>query len=279
MLNIGCHLSVTKGFLHMGKVALEIKANTFQFFTRNPRGGKAKALDLQDIAAYRALAEEKRFAVIMAHAPYTLNLCSNDEKVREFALLTLAVDLERMENIPDSLYNFHPGSHTGRGVESGIRQIIEALNAVIRPEQTTTILLETMSGKGSEVGSTFEELQQIIEGVRYPEKIGVCLDTCHVHDSGYDIVKDLDGVLDTFDKVIGLERLRAIHLNDSMNPLGSHKDRHEQIGRGTIGLEAMVRILRHPKLRELPFYLETPNELDGYAEEIDLLRKAYDEVE
>lgn len=276
MLNIGCHLSVSKGFLHMGKVALEIKANTFQFFTRNPRGGKAKALDLQDIAAYRALAEENRFAVIMAHAPYTLNLCSSDDKVQEFAQLALADDLQRMESIPGSFYNFHPGSHTGRGVESGVRQIIDALNAVIRPEQTTTILLETMSGKGSEIGSTFEELQQIIEGVRYSEKMGVCLDTCHVHDSGYDIVNDLDGVLDTFDSVIGFERLRAIHLNDSMNPLGSHKDRHEKIGRGTIGLEALVRIIRHPKLRRLPFYLETPNELDGYAEEIDLLRKAYD---
>lgn len=277
MLNIGCHLSVSKGFLEMGKTALSIQANTFQFFTRNPRGSQAKALDPKDIAAYQALAEANGFAVILGHAPYTLNPCSSDDKVREFALLTLKDDLERMESIPHSLYNFHPGSHTGRGVEEGIFHITEDLNGVIRPEQTTTILLETMSGKGSEVGSTFEELQQIIEGVRFPEKMGICLDTCHVHDSGYDIVNDLDGVLDSFDRIIGLQRLRGIHLNDSMNPRGSHKDRHAKIGHGAIGLEALVRIICHPKLKGLPFYLETPNELPGYGEEIALLRRAYGE--
>lgn len=276
MLNIGCHLSVSKGFAHMGKTALQINANTFQFFTRNPRGSKAKALNLKDIQAYRQLAETHGFAEILAHAPYTLNPCSGDEKVREFALETLKDDLERLESLPGALYNFHPGSHTGRGAEIGIAQIIEALNTVIRPEQSTIILLESMSGKGSEVGGTFEELQQIIAGIRFPDKIGICLDTCHVHDSGYDIVHDLEGVLKHFDEVIGLEKLRAIHLNDSMNPQGSRKDRHEKIGKGTIGLEALVGVICHPKLCRLPFFLETPNEVEGYGEEIALLRKAYD---
>jgi len=278
MLNIGCHLSSSKGFVEMGKTALKIKANTFQYFSRNPRGSKAKALNLEDIDAYRKFAKASRFATILCHAPYTLNPCSADEKVREFALLTMTDDLERLEHLPNTFYNFHPGSHTGQGASVGIRQIASLLNTVIKPEQTTTILLETMAGKGSEVGGTFEELRAILNGVTHYEKMGICLDTCHVHDGGYDIVNNLNGVLEQFDRIIGLERLKAIHLNDSLNPNGSHKDRHAKIGQGQIGLEAIVRIINHPKLRHLPFFLETPNELDGYAEEIKLLRRAFQEV-
>ncbi|NLJ31909.1 MAG: deoxyribonuclease IV [Clostridiales bacterium] len=277
MLNIGCHLSSAKGFLAMGKDALKINANTFQFFTRNPRGSKAKKIDPQDAEALRELTAEHRFAALLAHAPYTLNACSADAHTREFALLTMADDLARMEYLPGNLYNFHPGSHTGQGAETGIEQIAAALNAILKPEQNTAVLLETMAGKGSEVGRTFEELRAILDRVSLKEKMGVCLDTCHVYDAGYDIVNRLDEVLAEFDRVIGLSRLRAVHLNDSMNPIGSHKDRHQKIGRGSIGLEAMARIINHPALRDLPFYLETPNDLAGYAEEIALLRGAYRE--
>ena len=277
MLNIGCHLSLSKGYEAMGRDALKIKANTFQFFTRNPRGGIAKAIDPKDAEALSALVKEHNFAPLLAHAPYTLNLCSSDPKTRKFAQEMMADDLARMKLLPCHLYNFHPGSHTGQGVDVGINFIIEGLNAVMLPDQTTIVLLETMAGKGSEVGRTFEELRLIIDGVKCKEKIGVCLDTCHIYDAGYDIVNDLEGVLADFDKTIGLDRLHAIHLNDSMNPFKSHKDRHQKIGEGSIGLPTFVKIINHPRLCHLPFYLETPNELDGYAQEIDLLRKAYTE--
>lgn len=274
-LNIGAHLSTTKGYLAMGKEALKMNANTFQFFTRNPRGGSAKEIVQSDADALAALMEENDFAPILAHAPYTLNLCSTNPATRTFAKEMMADDLKRMERIPCHLYNFHPGSHTGQGVEVGISQIIEGLNEVMYPEQTVTVLLEAMAGKGSEVGRTFEELRQIIDGVHLKDKIGVCIDTCHIYDAGYDIKDDLDGVLNHFDKVIGLDRLHAIHLNDTMNPISSHKDRHQKIGEGHLGLEALVRVINHPKLRHLPFYLETPNENDGYAREIALLKEHY----
>lgn len=277
MLNIGCHLSTTKGFENMGKEALGIGANTFQFFTRNPRGGKAKKIDEKDVAGLLEIAKNNKFATILAHAPYTLNACSADERTREFALEMMADDLVRMEYLPNSLYNFHPGSHVKQGVEVGIDYIVDMLNTVIKPEQTTTVLLETMAGKGTEVGRSFEEIAEIINRVELKDHMGVCLDTCHVYDAGYDIVNDLDGVLEEFDRVIGLDRLRAIHLNDSKNPFGSHKDRHEKIGEGNIGLEAIKRIINHPKLRHLPFFLETPNELEGYKNEIELLRSVYSE--
>ena len=256
----------------MGREALSIGANTFAFFTRNPRGGNAKAIDPEDAAALRAHLAAEGFATLVAHAPYTLNPCSAKPQAREFALQAMADDLVRMEAVPGSYYNFHPGSHVGQGVDAGIQMIADTLNAVLAPGQTTTVLLETMAGKGSEVGSCFEELAAIIERVELSDHMGVCLDTCHVHDAGYDIVDDLDGVLEEFDRVIGLDRLRAIHLNDSKNPIGSHKDRHERIGEGHIGWDAMARIVRHPALRDLPFILETPNELSGYAEEIRQLR-------
>jgi len=275
MLNIGCHLSASRGYLHMGKEALEIGANTFQFFTRNPRGGKAKEIDPQDVADFLALAGENHFTTIMAHAPYTLNPCSADQRVRDFTFQVMADDMLRMEYTPNSYYNFHPGSHVGQGIEAGIEQVAELLNKILTPGQTTMVLLETMSGKGSEVGGRFEELQQIIDRVELNEKLGVCLDTCHVYSAGYDIVRDLDSVLLKFDKVIGLDRLLAIHLNDSKNPFDSHLDRHEKIGQGALGMEAMVRIINHSELRHLPFFLETPNELEGYAAEIKLLREAY----
>lgn len=272
MLSIGCHLSTTKGFLGMGHDALSIGANTFQFFTRNPRGGKAKALDLEDIAAFRALASEHGFGKLLAHAPYTLNPCSADASTRSFALEAMLDDLQRMEHLPGNLYNFHPGSHVGQGVETGIRMIVTHLNTVLTPTLSTTVLLETMAGKGSEIGRNFEEIRQILDGVALSDKLGVCLDTCHLNDAGYDLVNDLDGVLDHFDRVIGLDRLQAIHLNDSQNPLGSRKDRHAGIGQGHLGLDAIIRIVTHPALRHLPFLLETPNELPGYAEEISVLR-------
>ena len=274
MLNIGCHLSASKGFENMGLEALQINANTFQFFTRNPRGGKAKDIDEQDVAKLLKIMKENNFAKILAHAPYTLNLCSADEGIREFAKNTMADDLRRMEYLPGNMYNFHPGSHVGQGVEVGIDFIVEALNEILTKNQTTTVLLETMAGKGSEVGSKFEELKEIIDRVDLDEKLGVCLDTCHVNDAGYDVVNNLDGVLQEFDKIIGLDRLKAIHINDSMNPLGAHKDRHQKIGKGYIGLEAFERIINHPKLRHLPFYLETPHEdIKGYGKEIELLRE------
>ncbi|MDF2905164.1 MAG: apurinic endonuclease Apn1 [Herbinix sp.] len=277
MLNIGCHLSSSKGFLHMGQEALTIEANTFQFFTRNPRGSRAKEINPKDAELLCRLLKENSFAPILAHAPYTLNACSAEPKTREFALMTMADDLKRMEYIPNNLYNFHPGSHVGQGIDIGIELISDLLNEILSPEQSTMVLLETMSGKGTEVGSTFGELRRIIDRVELSDKIGICLDTCHVYDAGYDIVGDLDGVLLEFDRIIGLKRLKAIHVNDSKNPFESHKDRHEKIGEGSIGLEAITRIINHRALRGLPFYLETPNELEGYAEEIRLLREAYHE--
>lgn len=277
MLNIGCHLSISKGFKAIGNEALKINANTFQFFTRNPRGSKAKEIDPKDVEGLLKIIQENQFASILAHAPYTLNACSPEGRTREFAAEVMADDLIRMEYIPGNLYNFHPGSHGGQGSDVGIQQIIDQLNNLLKPEQTTKVLLETMAGKGTEVGRTFEEIKQILEGVILTEKVGVCLDTCHVYDAGYDIVNDLDGVLTSFDKVIGLERLYAIHLNDSMNPKSSHKDRHAKIGEGSIGLEAITRVINHPKLRHLPFFLETPNDTNGYAQEIALLRDLYTE--
>ncbi len=275
MLYIGCHLSSSDGFLAMGKTALTLGANTFQFFTRNPRGSKAKAIDSADAAAFRALAAEHGFGTIVAHAPYTINPCSKDQHTREFARMTMADDLQRMEYIPGNVYNFHPGSHTGQGVETGIAQIADTLNAILTPDIRTTVLLETMAGKGSEVGSRFEELREILDRVTLTDKMGVCLDTCHVSDAGYDIAGDIDGVLTAFDKVIGLRRLRAVHVNDSLNPVGAHKDRHARIGEGYLGAEAFRRIVNHPALQGLPMVLETPNELPGYAEEIALLRRLH----
>ena len=273
MLHIGCHLSSSKGFAAMGRQALEVGADTFQFFTRNPRGSRAKDIDPADAAALVSLLKEHRFAPIVAHAPYTLNLCGKEAQNRVFARETMADDLRRMEFVPGQYYNFHPGSHVGQGTEAGISLIAEGLNAILTPEQTTTVLLETMAGKGSEVGGRFEELREILDRVELGEKMGVCLDTCHVSDGGYDIIGDLDGVLTEFDRVIGLHRLKAIHLNDSKNPIGARKDRHACIGEGEIGLEALTRVVRHPALQGLPFCLETPNELPGYAKEIALMRK------
>ena len=278
MLHIGCHISAAKGFENMGKNALSIKANTFQFFTRNPRGGKAKEIDEKDIAALRDILKENHFATITAHAPYTLNACSAEASIRQFAIETMEDDLKRMELLPYNYYNFHPGSHVKQGVEKGICYIAEMLNTVLKPEQTTTVLLETMAGKGSEIGRSFEELRAILDKVELQDKMGICMDTCHVHDGGYDIVNHLEEVLAEFDAVIGLEKLKAIHLNDSKNVLGSHKDRHEVIGGGYIGLEAIVNIITHPKLRNLPFYLETPNELEGYGREIALLHEKYNAI-
>lgn len=275
MLNIGCHLSASKGYLHMAKEAVEIDANTFAFFTRNPRGGKAKDIDEKDVKDFLEFISEHNFAKLVAHAPYTLNACSDKPETREFALNTMRDDLMRMEYTPNQYYNFHPGSHVGQGTETGIELIIKQLNEVLTPDMTTTVLLETMAGKGSEIGRSFDELRAIIDGVTLNEKLGVCLDTCHVYDGGYDIVNDLDGVLDEFDRVIGLDRLKAMHMNDSKNPFESHKDRHEKIGEGTIGFETMQNIINHPKLQNIPIILETPNELDGYANEIKMLRNAY----
>ncbi len=275
MLTIGCHLSSSKGFAAMGRDALKIGANTFQFFTRNPRGSKAKDIDPLDVLKLQEIVSEHHFGMLLAHAPYTLNPCSADPSTREFALHTMADDLVRMEQLPHNYYNFHPGSHVGQGAEEGIRLIAAQLNEILKPEQTTTVLLETMAGKGTEVGRSFEELRAILDRVELCDKMGICLDTCHVHDGGYDLVNDLDGVLEEFDRVIGLSRLRAIHLNDSLNPRGAHKDRHAKIGEGHIGLDAITAIINHPALRTLPFFLETPNELPGYQEEIALLRSRY----
>ena len=272
MFYIGCHLSCSKGFTAMERDAERIGATTFQFFTRNPRGSSVKALDLEDIREFLKRKEEKGLGTLVAHAPYTLNACSADEKVREFARNTMADDLARLEHTPGNVYNFHPGSHVKQGTETGIRLIAETLNAILKPEQSTIVLLETMAGKGSEVGSRFEELREILDRVELSEKMGVCLDTCHVWDGGYDIAGDLDGVLTEFDRIVGLSRLKAVHLNDSMNPLGARKDRHARIGEGHIGLDALVRVVNHPALRELPFCLETPNDLEGYKREIWLLR-------
>ncbi len=274
MLNIGCHLSISKGYENMGKEALEIEANTFQFFTRNPRGGKIKDLNIEDINNLLEIMKKNQFAKILAHAPYTMNLCSDKEDIREFAKNMLKEDLERMEYLPGNMYNFHPGSHVGQGVEKGIEYIVKALNEVLTKTQSTTVLLETMAGKGTEIGRSFEEIKTIIDKVSLKEKLGVCLDTCHINDAGYD-VSDIDKVLNEFDKIIGLKYLKAIHLNDSMNVLGSHKDRHQKIGEGTIGISNFEKIINHPVLKDLPFYLETPNDLIGYAKEISLLRNLY----
>ena len=275
MFKIGCHLSASKGYLEMAKMSEEIGANTFQFFTRNPRGGQAKAIDENDVKLFLEKAKELGIEVILAHAPYTLNLASKDESIRIFAKETMIDDLKRMEYTPNNLYNFHPGSHVGQGVEVGIKYIVDALNEILTKEQTTIVLLETMAGKGSEIGRNFEEINQIIDGVHLNEKLGVCLDTCHINDAGYDVVGDIDGVLEEFDRVIGIERLKAIHINDSINERGAAKDRHQKIGEGTIGIEAFEKIINHPKLRNLPFFLETPNELDGYAKEIAILKSLY----
>lgn len=269
---IGCHLSASKGYKAMGRQAIELGANTFAFFTRNPRGGSAKDIVEKDIEAFLKLAKENSFGRLVAHAPYTMNACAEKENIRQLAFEMLADDLRRMEYTPGNYYNFHPGSHVGQGVEKGIEMIAEVLNTVLRPEQTTIVLLETMAGKGSEVGRSFEELREIIDRVELKDKLGVCLDTCHVWDGGYDIVNNLDGVIAKFDKVIGLDKLKAIHLNDSMNDIGSHKDRHQKIGEGYIGLEAMKRIINHSALKDKPFILETPNDEAGYAREIALLR-------
>ena len=275
MLQIGCHLSASKGYLHMGREAVSIGANTFQFFTRNPRGGSARAVDEKDVAAYHAFAAESGIGVILAHAPYTLNGCSADPAIRDFAVRTMKDDLRRMEYLPGNLYNFHPGSHVGQGVDAGIEMIAAMLNAILWEDMRTTVLLETMAGKGSEVGGSFEELRAILDRVTLSDRMGVCLDTCHVHDAGYDIVHDLDGVLTRFDKAVGLHRIRAVHINDSKNPLGARKDRHEKIGLGAIGTEAILRVMTHPALRDKPFYLETPNELEGYAREIAMLKEQW----
>lgn len=277
MLNIGCHLSASKGYLHMAKEAVSINANTFQFFTRNPRGFKAKDIDLKDIEKFLEYISDKSFAPIVAHAPYTLNACSADPKIRELAKLTMEDDIKRMELIPNNYYNFHPGSHVKQGVEIGIDYIVEMLNSILKPEQTTKVLLETMAGKGSEVGRSFEEIKTILDRVELNDKMGVCLDTCHIWDAGYDVVNKLDEVIDEFDRVIGLDKLYAIHLNDSKNAFDSHKDRHETIGNGNLGIDAIARIINHPQLKHLPFELETPNDLEGYAKEIALLRGLYNE--
>ena len=274
-LHIGCHLSSVKGFVHMAEEAVKIGADTFQFFTRNPRGGRAKDIDPEDVRRFREIIAERGFAKLVAHAPYTLNPCSATEKVRNFAHMAMEDDLKRMEYIPGNYYNFHPGSHVGQGVEKGTELIVQLLNEVMKPDQSTVVLLETMAGKGTEIGGRFEELAAIIDGVELKDKIGVCLDTCHVSDAGYDIAGDPDGVLRQFDEIIGLERLHALHINDSMNPVGAHKDRHARIGEGCIGYEALQRFVNHPLLKGLPCILETPNELDGYAKEISLLRAGY----
>ena len=275
MLYIGSHISASKGYEAMGKQALKLGANTFAFFTRNPRGGKAKAIDEEDVKRFLALAKEHSFGKLVAHAPYTMNTCAAKEDIRRFARETMADDLARMEFTPGNYYNFHPGSHVGQGSDTGIAMTAEILNEVLKPEQTTTVLLETMSGKGSEIGRNFEELKEILDKVELKEKMGVCLDTCHVWDGGYDIVTDLDGVLASFDKVVGLVLLKALHMNDSMNPLGSHKDRHEKIGQGQIGINAMEQIINHPKLQGLPIILETPNDDAGWAKEISMLRSLH----
>lgn len=277
MLNIGCHLSASKGFLHMAKEAVSINANTFQFFTRNPRGFKAKDLDENDVKKFLEYISDKNFAPIVAHAPYTLNACSADPKIRELAQLTMADDIRRMEYVPNNYYNFHPGSHVKQGVDVGIDYIVQMLNNILQPEQTTKVLLETMAGKGSEIGRNFNELKDILDRVELSDKMGVCLDTCHIWDGGYNVVDNLDEVIDEFDKIIGLDKLYAIHLNDSKNDRESHKDRHETIGNGYLGIEAIGKIINHPQLKHLPFELETPNDLNGYAKEIEILRGLYRE--
>lgn len=272
MFKIGCHLSLSGGYYKMGETALSIGANTFQFFTRNPRGGKAKPLDLEDVGKLVKLAEDKGLYSMLAHAPYTMNACAADAGLRKYVQETMADDISRLENIPGSMYNFHPGSHVKQGVDIGIDYIAETLNIILKPEQKTIVLLETMAGKGTEIGRTFEELERIIEKVELKDKLGVCMDTCHINDAGYDVVNGFDDVLDNFDDVIGLDKLRAIHLNDSKNPFSSHKDRHETIGNGYIGIDAIERIINNPRIKDLPFYLETPNDVEGYQKEIEKLK-------
>ncbi len=271
-MKLGCHLSSAGGYTKMGQTALKIGADTFQFFTRNPRGGKAKEIDEKDLQSFLQLLEQYNFLPVMAHAPYTLNPASKEPRISEFAQLVMRDDLMRLEKIPGCFYNLHPGSHTGVGVEAGIHQMSALLNEVLPEQSSTLVLLETMSGKGSEIGSSFEELRAMIDGVQKSEQLGVCLDTCHVFCAGYDIVNDLDGVLEEFDRSIGLNRLKAVHLNDSMHPLGSHKDRHACLGEGHIGIEALLRIMKHPVLSELPFYLETPQDDEGHGREIAMLK-------
>lgn len=275
MLNIGCHLSISKGFYKAGLEAIEIGANTFQYFTRNPRGGSRKELDNKDIEKIKELVRENNFAPLFAHAPYTMNLCSDKEEIRKFALNVFKEDLERLSLLPKSYYIFHPGSHVAQGLEMGIDYIVNALNQVVKEDNQIPILLEGMSGKGSEVGKTMEELKEIIDGVKWNKNIGICVDTCHLHSAGYDIVNDLEGVINKIDKVIGLDRLKGVHLNDNKNDLASFKDRHELIGEGSIGLTNIIKFINHPKLKGLTFNLETPNELEGYKKEIEILRKAY----
>lgn len=275
-LYIGNHTTSSKGYTRMARQMIANGGNTFAFFTRNPRGGRAKEIDPEDVRKFLELTEEYKFGKIVAHAPYTLNACAAKENIREFARETMADDLKRMEWTPGNYYNFHPGSHVGQGAEAGVRMIAEMLNEVLTEDQTTTVLLETMSGKGTEMGRNFEELRQILDLVEKKDKMGICLDTCHVWDGGYDIVNDFDGVLGEFDRIIGLEKLKAIHLNDSLNDLGSHKDRHARIGEGRIGLEALVRVIRYPRLEGIPFILETPNDDEGWAAEIRTLREAYE---
>ncbi len=269
---IGSHLSISQGFTKAGEMALSINANTFQFFTRNPRGGNAKELDIEDIQGLKKIMKEKDFGPLLAHAPYTLNMASYKEETWNFAKMAFKDDLQRLETIPCSLYNFHPGSHTGKGVEYGIERIAAVLNEIITDNESTTILLEGMSGKGTEIGSTFEELRAIIDKVKYSDLMGVCLDTCHLYSSGYDIVNNLDGVLEEFDRIVGIDRLKAIHLNDSMTEFGSKKDRHAGIGEGTIGLDALINVIKHPQLKHLPFFLETPHEPEGHKKEIETIR-------
>lgn len=275
MLYIGCHLASSKGYRAMCIQALDIGANTFAFFTRNPRGGSAKALDMKDVEAFLQIYNEHGFGKLVAHAPYTMNACAADENIRRFAREAMADDIRRLEATPGNYYNFHPGSHVKQGVEIGIELIADQLNTVLSEEQTTIVLLETMAGKGSEMGRSFEELKAIIDRTELSHKLGVCFDTCHVWDAGYDIVNNLDGVLEQFDNVIGIDRLKAVHLNDSMNPLGAHKDRHAKIGEGHIGADALIRVINHPLLKKLPFILETPNDIDGYAREIAFLRSNF----
>ena len=275
MLKIGCHLSISKGFYEMGKEAVSINANTIQFFTRNPRGGAAKEIDEEDVKKFKELAKQNKIENLLAHAPYTLNAAAAKPELRKFAKETMIDDLKRMEYFPGNMYNFHPGSHVGQGVEVGTEYIIEMLNEIIKPEQTTKVLLETMAGKGSEIGKDFEEIKNIMNKIKLKDHIGVCLDTCHIFDGGYDIVNELDKVVEEFDKIIGLDKLYAIHLNDSMNECNSHKDRHAKIGEGNIGLDALVKVINHPKLKHLPFFLETPNDLEGYGKENKILRENY----
>lgn len=275
MFKIGCHLSISKGFLRAAKEIVSIGGNTFQYFSRNPQGGKAKEWDQKDFDKFEEYAKDNGITTLLCHAPYTLNAASADEKTREFALMCFIDDIKRLENFDDALYNFHPGSHTGQGVDVGVEKIVDILNKVLYKEMKTTVLLECMAGKGSEIGRSFEEIKMIMDKVELNDKLGVCLDTCHVYSAGYDIVNDLDGVLEEFDRIIGLDKLKAIHLNDSKMPFNSNKDRHEKIGEGVIGLEAVVNLINHPKLKEIPFFLETPNELDGYEKEITLLKSLY----